>query len=272
MTLTAKTTTTAAAWSYSSSLTKPSLYHPPSWAKSRLTKPPTNGRLSLANLPTPVYRLVNHNDNNNGIDNKAANTDTTKSLSILATLEEQYNVSLFVKRDDMTGGVELGGNKVRKLEFLLADALQQDCDSVVTIGGEQSNHCRATAAAARMLGLEPHLVLRTKRADRDGNSDDFGFVGNILVDRMIGSHIYACTPGEVCVGRCESPLIIVVQRLLVLVLLSSSMSFSPQTPLWSSSLAGTLTRSLIYSTPVSLFHTHTHIHLSVRSIGIDKNS
>lgn len=45
------------------------------------------------------------------------------------------------------------GNKIRKLEFLLADALQKGCDSVVTIGGEQSNHCRATAAAARMVGL-----------------------------------------------------------------------------------------------------------------------
>jgi D-cysteine desulfhydrase len=57
------------------------------------------------------------------------------------------NISLYFKRDDATGGVELGGNKVRKLEFLLADALAKECDAVVTIGGEQSNHCRATAAA-----------------------------------------------------------------------------------------------------------------------------
>ena len=57
----------------------------------------------------------------------------------------------------MTGGVELGGNKVQKLKFLLVDALEQGCNSVVIIGGKQSNHCRTTACAARALGLEPHL-------------------------------------------------------------------------------------------------------------------
>ena len=97
----------------------------------------------------------------------------------------------------MTGGVELGGNKIRKLEFLLADAIKKGCDSVVTIGGEQSNHCRATAAAARMVGMEPHLVLRTKRANSvHEGKEDFGIVGNVLFDRMVGSNIYTCTPGE----------------------------------------------------------------------------
>ena len=98
-----------------------------------------------------------------------------------------------------TGGTELGGNKVRKLEFLLADALSNnDCDSVVTIGGEQSNHCRATAAASRMVGLEPHLILRTRRADaiHNNENEDLGWVGNVLFDRMVGSTIYTCTPGE----------------------------------------------------------------------------
>ena len=124
---------------------------------------------------------------------------------------------LFVKRDDATGGVELGGNKIRKLEFLLADALAQGCDSVITIGGEQSNHCRATAAAARMLGLEPHLILRTKQAmhaqDKDDstggtdkNNNDIGLVGNVLLDRMVGSQIYTCTPGEY--GRIGSQALI----------------------------------------------------------------
>ena len=71
-------------------------------------------------------------------------------------------------------------------------------DSVVTIGGEQSNHCRATAAAARMVGLDPHLILRTKRADEvmAGSREDLGYTGNVLVDRMVGSTIYTCTPGE----------------------------------------------------------------------------
>ena len=91
------------------------------------------------------------------------------------------------------GGLELGGNKIRKLEFLLADALAGGYNSVVTIGGEQSNHCRATAAAARMVGLEPHLILRTKRANELA---DFGYTGNILMDRMVGSRIYTCSPGE----------------------------------------------------------------------------
>jgi D-cysteine desulfhydrase family pyridoxal phosphate-dependent enzyme len=93
----------------------------------------------------------------------------------------------------MTGGPELGGNKIRKLEFLLADALANNYNSVVTIGGEQSNHCRATAAAARMVNLEPHLILRSKRAT---DLTNFGYTGNILVDRMVGSTLYTCTPGE----------------------------------------------------------------------------
>jgi 1-aminocyclopropane-1-carboxylate deaminase/D-cysteine desulfhydrase-like pyridoxal-dependent ACC family enzyme len=102
------------------------------------------------------------------------------------------DLSFYIKRDDMTGGVDLGGNKIRKLEFLLADALANDYNSVVTIGGEQSNHCRATAAAARMVGLEPHLILRTTR-----DPSDLRYTGNILIDRMVGSKIYTCTPGEV---------------------------------------------------------------------------
>lgn len=137
-------------------------YEPPDWAKNVLLNVPKHGRLHLANLPTPLYRIM------------------------------YKDLPLYIKRDDMTGGVELGGNKIRKLEFLLADALASDYTAVVTIGGEQSNHCRATAAAARMVGLEPHLILRTKRA-----IDDFGYTGNILIDRMVGSTIYTCTPGEV---------------------------------------------------------------------------
>lgn len=99
----------------------------------------------------------------------------------------------------MTGGVEWGGNKIRKLEFLLADALASQCTAVLTIGGAQSNHCRATAAAARRLGLEPHLILRTSQ-------EDVGTVGNLLMDRMVGSHIYTCTPGEY--GRLGSDVLV----------------------------------------------------------------
>lgn len=59
--------------------------------------------------------------------------------------------------------MELSGNKVRKLEFLLAQAVAEGADCVVTIGGIQSNHCRATTVAARYLGLDTHLILRTAK-------------------------------------------------------------------------------------------------------------
>ena len=65
---------------------------------------------------------------------------------------------IWMKRDDATG-LAIGGNKVRKLEYLLADALAQDADVVLTIGATQSNHCRQTAAAAARLGIECELLL-----------------------------------------------------------------------------------------------------------------
>jgi len=67
---------------------------------------------------------------------------------------------------------------------------------VITIGGEQSNHCRATATACRMVGLDPHLILRTKRADEVEREQNLGYVGNILFDRLAGATIHTCTPGE----------------------------------------------------------------------------
>ncbi len=171
-------------------------YKPPSWAVSKLTNVPKHGRLHLANLPTPLQLIGtdriqkqtgSSSNNNNNIGNR---------ISILSRLKE-LNINLYIKRDDATGGVELGGNKLRKLEFLLADAIAKDCDSVVTIGGEQSNHCRATAAASRMVGLNPNLILRTRRADKiHDKTDELGFEGNILFDRMLGSTVYTCTPGE----------------------------------------------------------------------------
>lgn len=69
----------------------------------------------------------------------------------LLLMKVPADVELWIKRDDLTG-MQLSGNKVRKLEFLLADALAQGSDCVVTAGGIQSNHCRATAVAARYLG------------------------------------------------------------------------------------------------------------------------
>jgi L-cysteate sulfo-lyase len=89
---------------------------------------------------------------------------------------------LFVKRDDQTG-LASGGNKTRKLEFLIAGALEAGADSVITAGAEQSNHARQTAAAARMAGLEPHLVLR--------KPDSAPVItGNLLLDHLLGAVIH----------------------------------------------------------------------------------
>ncbi len=96
---------------------------------------------------------------------------------------EHLGARIWVKRDDHTGS-ELSGNKVRKLEYLMAEALQQQATHVVTCGGEQSNHARATAMAAAQLGLRSVLVLRTENPDRPP-----GPTGNILLDRMAGAEI-----------------------------------------------------------------------------------
>lgn len=87
---------------------------------------------------------------------------------------------IYIKRDDQTG-LSLSGNKVRKLEFLLADALAQGCDIVITCGGIQSNHARATAVAAAKNGLRCHLVLRS------GNTTPAD--GNLFIDRLMGAEI-----------------------------------------------------------------------------------
>jgi D-cysteine desulfhydrase len=87
---------------------------------------------------------------------------------------------LFVKRDDQTG-LAGGGNKTRKLEFSVAEALSRACDTLVTLGGVQSNHCRQTAAAAAKLGLRCVLVLR-------GHSPA-AWNGNLLLDSLLGAEV-----------------------------------------------------------------------------------
>lgn len=89
--------------------------------------------------------------------------------------------TIFMKRDDNTG-LALGGNKTRKLEFIMGDALAQGADCVITAGAAQSNHCRQTAAAAASLGLECHLVL--------GGEEPEQISGNLLLDKIFGSHIH----------------------------------------------------------------------------------
>lgn len=89
----------------------------------------------------------------------------------------------WLKRDDHTGS-ELMGNKVRKLEYLMAEAQAQNATHVITCGGEQSNHARATAYAAAQLGMKSHLILRT-----DDPAKPPAPTGNILLDRLVGSQI-----------------------------------------------------------------------------------
>ena len=92
---------------------------------------------------------------------------------------------LWVKRDDLTG-LAGGGNKVRKLEHLCADALAQGCDTLVTGGGRQSNHARLTAAAAAVLGLRCHLVL--------GSDPPDAATGNVVLDHLLGAELIWAGP------------------------------------------------------------------------------
>ncbi len=87
---------------------------------------------------------------------------------------------LYVKRDDLTG-LATGGNKTRKLEFIVGKALEDGVDTLVTLGGPQSNHCRQTAAAAARCGLRCILVLKGAPPDRQ--------TGNLLLDRLLGAEV-----------------------------------------------------------------------------------
>jgi D-cysteine desulfhydrase len=110
-------------------------------------------RFPLAQLPTPFEPL--------------------KRLS-----RELRGPDLFIKRDDQTG-LAFGGNKSRKLEFLVGDALARGADTLVTVGGAQSNHCRQTAAAAAKAGLRCELILNGKRPDLP--------TGNLLLNHLFGA-------------------------------------------------------------------------------------
>ena len=88
---------------------------------------------------------------------------------------------IYMKRDDNTG-LALGGNKTRKLEYIMGDALAKGADTVITAGAIQSNHCRQTAGAAASLGLECHLVLGGEEPEQPQ--------GNLLLDKVYGCHIH----------------------------------------------------------------------------------
>ena len=100
----------------------------------------------------------------------------------LRRISAQLGVELWIKRDDMTG-VGLSGNKIRKLEYLLAEAHSIGATVVVTCGGVQSNHCRSTALACRQRGLRPVLLLR------GAPPLPAGLDGNLLLDALAGAEV-----------------------------------------------------------------------------------
>ena len=125
---------------------------------------------------------------------RIAITHAPTPLEFAPRLSEQLGCNLFIKRDDCTG-LGGGGNKTRKLEYLLADARQQGADTLVTIGGLQSNHARQTAAAAAKFGFACELVLEdvagTPKADYYDN-------GNVLLDNLFGARIHRLDLSEDC--------------------------------------------------------------------------
>jgi len=119
-------------------------------------------RFHLAEFPTPIHKLE-------------------------ALTKEYQGPAIYMKRDDLTS-LGMGGNKTRKLEFLIGEALEQKKDTLVTAGGIQSNHCRLTAAAARKAGLDCHLVLNGTPPENPN--------GNLLLDTLFGAKIHFCNREE----------------------------------------------------------------------------
>uniref|UniRef100_A0A6B2L866 Tryptophan synthase beta chain-like PALP domain-containing protein n=1 Tax=Arcella intermedia TaxID=1963864 RepID=A0A6B2L866_9EUKA len=96
-----------------------------------------------------------------------------------------HNVEVYLKRDDYSG-LEFTGNKIRKLEFLVADAIKSGCDCLVTIGALQSNHCRATAIMAARAGLDCYLLLRKSQVPPTQKDE---LEGNVLYSRLAGAKL-----------------------------------------------------------------------------------
>ena len=114
-------------------------------------------KITLAQLPTPLHGMPN----------------LTEKLG--------FGGKLYIKRDDLTG-LAVGGNKSRKLEYLMAEAIKRDADTVITAGGLQSNHCIQTVAAAKKLNLNCHIVLS---GDEPENPN-----GNLFLDILAGATVH----------------------------------------------------------------------------------
>ncbi len=119
------------------------------------------GKINIANLPTRIDKLER--------------------------LSDELGTNLYIKRDDFTG-TEFSGNKIRKLEYVLRDAKQKGCDTIITTGAIQSNHCRATAASAAKLGLNCELVIR--------GDEPTQIEGNLFLDYILGAKVHLIKPEE----------------------------------------------------------------------------
>jgi D-cysteine desulfhydrase family pyridoxal phosphate-dependent enzyme len=108
-------------------------------------------------------------------------------LEHLPRLSSQLKREIFIKRDDYLGP-GLGGNKTRKLEYLLGEAQQRGTRKIVTFGGLQSNHARITAAAARKLGMEPHLFYFEARPKE--------LTGNLLINQLMDAYMHFIPQGS----------------------------------------------------------------------------
>ena len=120
-------------------------------------------RINLGHFPTPVESLQN----------------ITKDLG---------GPEIFIKRDDCTG-LATGGNKTRKLEFIMPDAIKNKADLVVTVGAIQSNHARQTAAACAILGIKCLIVLEQRLANAP---ESYMNSGNIFLNKIFGAEMILC--------------------------------------------------------------------------------
>lgn len=123
-------------------------------------------RVSLAHLPTPLEHLPRFSEHLGGPE-------------------------IWVKRDDCTG-LATGGNKTRKLEWVMGDAMEEGADTIITVGAVQSNHVRQTAAAACKLGLRCEVLLEHRIENPD---EDYRTSGNVLLDKMFGATLHEYPAG-----------------------------------------------------------------------------
>lgn len=117
------------------------------------------GKLSLGFYPTPFHKLER--------------------------ISEEFGINLWIKREDFSGASLFGGNKIRKLEYLLKEARDEGCDTVFTYGATQSNHAMQTCTAARRCGMRPVLYLGAIVEPRPGDVR-----ANLLLDRILGAEIH----------------------------------------------------------------------------------